>query len=280
MKKKGFIVFVFLLFFAELSVRFAGIADVPVRLANSDTGYIPRPSQDGSFLRNEWKINSMAMISEQEFTTEGQEILIAGDSVVFGGNLLDQHERVGERLGQINKNFDVYAIADGSWGFKNSLNYVEKNLIRLKGTEVIVFVLNSGDFNEPSQWRCESFHPTDKPVSHLYFSFRKYLMPQCLKETPVEVKVKDYNYVDKFLFIRSSLPDTRFFILLYQNKKEFKNGESLKKMVDQRMLGLIPVKEVVDYKSMWSESFFADGIHPNPSGSAALAKILNELVSE
>ena len=104
----------------ELAVRTLGLADVPVRRANSTTGYIPLPAQSGRFLLNDWHINDLSMISSRDYNDDGRAIILAGDSVVFGGNPLAQSERIGERLDRMLPS-PVYAIADGSWAFKNTI---------------------------------------------------------------------------------------------------------------------------------------------------------------
>jgi hypothetical protein len=113
------------------------------------TGYIPVASQSGSFLNNTWHINEMQMISRKECTSRGDEVLVVGDSIVFGGNALDQSERVGEQLDALFETRNVYAIADGSWTFKNSVNYLASRKDDLLQLQDIVFVLNSRDFEGP-----------------------------------------------------------------------------------------------------------------------------------
>lgn len=278
MIKKGFLVIVTLLLLAEIFVRILGIANVPIREANSINGYIPLASQSGRFLLNDWTINSMQMISSAEFNTEGNEVLLVGDSVVFGGNPLSQQQRVGEQLGRLLDNSTSYAIADGSWGFKNGLNYIEQNLEEIRGTDTIIFVLNSGDFGAPSSWRCMSFYPTETPYSYLIFSIRKYFSPICLNETPSNLVVPDFDYSEKFRLIRSALNETRFIIFLYQNKTEFSENLTLKPMLDRRVIEYSEVYELAEYANMWDLNYYRDNIHPNADGAAALARILNEVL--
>jgi len=276
MIKKGFLVIVPLLILAEVAVRILGIANVPIREANNVNGYIPLASQSGRFLLNDWSINSMRMISSTEFTTQNNEVLLVGDSVIFGGNPLSQQQRVGAQLDTLLSNSTSYAIADGRWSFKNGLNYIEQNLEEIKGTETIIFVLNSDDFNAPSSWRCMSDHPTEKPYSHLLFSIRKYFSPICENETPSHLVVPDYEYIDKFRLIKSALSETRFIVFLYQNKSEFSASITLRSLLDSQVLQYAEVFELVDYADMWDLNYYSDSIHPNADGAAALARILNE----
>ena len=268
-----------LLLIAEASVRILGISNVPIREVSNTYGYIPRASQSGRFLLNDWAINAMHMITSAEFTTRDNEVLLVGDSVLFGGNRLSQKQRVGEQLDMRLKKTSSYTIADGSWGFKNGLNYIEQNLDEIRGTETIIFVLNSGDFGTPSSWRCTSYHPIDRPYSHLVFAVRKYFWPACLNKTPSHLVVPDYNYVEKLQEIHRALNQPRLIILLYQNKSEFSENLTLKPLLDSQVLQYAEVFELTDYYNIWELNYYTDSIHPNAAGAAALADILKEVLN-
>ena len=60
-----FIILLILIIALEALTRLLGIADVPLRDSNSVTGYIPKSSQSGRFLTNDWNINAMQMISQR-----------------------------------------------------------------------------------------------------------------------------------------------------------------------------------------------------------------------
>lgn len=263
----------------EISVRILGIADVPIREANNITGYIPKPNQNGRFIGNSWTINEMQMISRKPFTREGEEILIAGDSVVFGGNLLNQTDRVGEQLDALLSDANVYAVADNSWGFKNSLNYIENNFAALRKLEVIVFVLNSGDFGAPSSWRCNSIHPVDSPTSHFIFALKKYFLTECLKTIPPHLVVPDYDIEMKLSALGKALPNTAIKILLYQNRDEWNKRKSLKRLLKNINLSGASLSELLDYRSEWKSEFYMDNIHPNSDGARALATILEKIIA-
>ena len=274
------ILLILAVFSVEIAARFLGLADVPIREANPVTGYIPVASQSGSFLGNTWHINEMQMISRKEFTSNGDEILILGDSIVFGGNPLDQSERVGEQLDGRFDSRNVYAIADGSWTFKNSVNYLASRKDDLQQLQDIVFVLNSFDFDgPPSSWRCMSFHPTAAPLSASYFLFRKQFFPQCLVESPSELTVPDFDVDARLNGLLEEFKDTRFSILLYQNESEWQSRTSLRDLIGGGLSSKIALFELTDFPEMWNEDFYSDSIHPNAEGAAALAGILERILS-
>ena len=269
----------FLIIFLEALSRLLGVADVPLRNANSVTGYIPKPSQSGSFLRNDWHINAMQMISSKEFTTDSNELLLAGDSVVYGGSPLKQEERVGEQLDLITPDINVYTIADASWSFKNSLNYIEANQEKLLGLERIIFILNSGDFEKPSSWRCESYHPISKPISHFFFMMRKRLIPKCLAKPQKDTLVEDYDFTEKFNRLIDKFENTDFTIFLYQNRDEYNDSRNLIELVDEKILPRVHVYQLIDYSDMWEKEYYRDTIHPSSNGTEALAKILLRIIN-
>ncbi|MFT4080247.1 hypothetical protein [Rhodomicrobium sp.] len=267
---------------AEASVRIAGLADVPVRSANPTTGYIPLANQSGRFLLNDWTINNLSMISRKTYPGEREPIIVAGDSVVFGGNPLAQSERVGERLDAISP-FDVFAIADGSWSFKNELAYFISSKKLIGSPKKIVFVLNSADFDAPSSWRCNSTHPTSSPVSHLYFAVRKYAFPDCEASTPSELVVKDPDLVEEVNKFLDDYRDTDVSIVLYPTTDEFKSGESFRGKLtgsEERFSRKIKIVDLVEiYRgdaSAWNLRFYKDEIHPNAEGAAALANFIHK----
>jgi len=284
MVRKALIGLVGLALLLELACRVLGLADVPIRSANRVTGYIPLPNQHGRFLGNEWTINGLSMISAATYDKGRPSIVLAGDSVIFGGNPLDQSERVGQQLTRLLQR-NVYAIADGSWGFKNELAYFLNYEAALGGPSDVVFVLNGDDFKEPSAWRCFSHHPTSRPLSAAYFVLRKYTVAECEKEVPVAARVPDFPLaqgVERFLL---AYPHTRAFILLYPTRQELVDQVSIRGMLDASLGELEARLRVVDLievarsdPQLWQPEHYADEIHPNPGGAAALARVIAEKV--
>lgn len=262
---------------AEISVRILGIADVPLRNANVLTGYIPLPNQSGRFLMNDWHVNNLSMISREPYSKDIDSIIVAGDSVVFGGNPIQQSDRVGEQLDAL-VGGRVFAIGDGSWGFKNSIAYFLSSKDVLGDPKKVIFVLNSEDFNRPSSWRCYSTHPTSSPMSHLYFAVRKYRWPQCEVETPSDLVVPDFDIVAGLEEFFLQYPDTDVSIVLYPTRSELKAGISFEAELEDVHMKFGHRIKMFDlgaaYRKsnlVWGEHFYRDDIHPNPAGAKALA---------
>ena len=111
---KNFTRLVFVIICLELIVRFLGIANGPLRLANKELGYIPQANQEGRFLYNHWTFNDLHMNSRNNFSYIGNEILILGDSVVWGGNRLDQKERIGWLINNLSGEKNTFVVAEQS----------------------------------------------------------------------------------------------------------------------------------------------------------------------
>jgi len=268
----------------EVLVRFAGLADVPLRTPNPVTGYIPNADQDGRFLLNDWTINNLGMISSNDYQLNNDNIVLAGDSIVFGGNPFAQKDRLGSILN--GEEHPVYAIADGSWGLKNQLNYFNTMTEPLGRVKKIIFVLNSGDFSVPSLWSCESYHPTERPSIHFYFLFRKYFLPDCTA-TPNNVIVKDYLLNDGVSALLRNYPNTKLYFVLYPNKMQYMNEVilsevlQLDRLIDGPLLDDITVLDLTSIfkdRKVWGGEYYQDDIHPTKEGVLILGAIIRELV--
>lgn len=268
----------------EGGCRALGLADVPLRSANPVTGYIPLPSQRGRFLTNEWRINELSMITAAPYDRLRRNVVLAGDSVVFGGNPLDQSERVGERLSEL-LGEQVYAIADGSWGFKNQLAYFMSRRAELGDPRDIVFVLNSEDFGAPSAWRCFSHHPTTRPLSAAYFVLRKYTAPECEAEVPAGVRVADVPVGPSVAQLLAAYPRTRVTLLLYPKKQELLEQRSIRAELTTWFAPFADRVRVLDLVELartqpdsWRPDLYADTVHPTSEGASALARVIAERV--
>lgn len=83
----------------EVLVRATGMVDFPMYEANAQIGYIPAASQQGNFLnKNKWEFNSLHMGASEFKPGPGPNVLLIGDSLVYGGNSYRQQDRLGPSL--------------------------------------------------------------------------------------------------------------------------------------------------------------------------------------
>src|SRR5437899_1649918 len=100
----------------EIGVRLSGVVDFPVYAVDNEIGYIPKPSQSGSFLhKNAWVFNDRSMGTASPWDpSKRPNILFIGNSIVMGGNPYDQKDKLGPLTQQgIGENYAIWPIAAG-----------------------------------------------------------------------------------------------------------------------------------------------------------------------
>lgn len=163
---------------AELGLRAAGVVDFPLYDADPRIGYIPRANQTGVFLgRNHWQINEKSQGSPPWQPNRRTDLLLLGDSIVWGGNPLDQPQKLGPTLQRMLPDTDVWSAAAGSWGVPNEVEYLDRFPDVVQACEIVVWVINTGDLNARSQWASELTHPRYRPASALLYMAQKYALP-------------------------------------------------------------------------------------------------------
>ncbi len=268
----------------ELAVLATGITDFPLYDANSEIGYIPRPSQAGSFLhKNSWEFNSLSMGASEFNPSDKVDTLLIGDSVVLGGNPYRQADRLGPTLQKESKN-TVWPISAGSWALRNELIYLRNHPEVMRDIDNFIFVLNSEDFGKASSWACETTHPRTYPVSAAYYAFQKYIynIKKCNKTQP-ELKVNDGNWQAELneFFANPNVKDKPISFFLYPKKTEASLKDLAASALEihtpnlmQNNSGNIRVFSVAR-DPRWSTTHYRDDIHPTIDGTKVLAAIIN-----
>lgn len=263
----------------ELLVRSLGMIDFPLYNANALIGYIPAANQKGSFLNShDWQFNEKHMGTGAFVTSAKPDILLVGDSIVLGGNPLTQADRLGPQLQQVTSN-SIWTISAGSWALRNELAYLRSNQDVVKQVDAIVFVFNSGDFDEASSWKCEITHPRNKPTIALWYLFNKYVYSfEPCNNIPDGLKVPPGNV---WLELADFLKTTQIkpLYIIYPDNAEFLNAELRNQHFAPNLskLAALPgdIFLVTDDKH-WSANYYRDGIHPTAEGNAVLAKIISD----
>jgi len=173
---KGLLACILCLVAAEALARV--VFDFPLYEADDELGYWPRANQEGAFLfRNDWAFNSTSLGVEKEFQPSAKlDVLLVGDSIVYGGNELQQAQKLGPMLQQ-ETGWAVWPAGAGSWALQNELTFLGRHPELVAGSDVIAFVVNSGDFGSPSEWRSAFTHPREKPPIFLIYLFQRYVLP-------------------------------------------------------------------------------------------------------
>lgn len=269
----------------EVLARAAGVIDFPLYEANREIGYIPKASQSGSFLRkNDWSFNAKSMGAPEFVPSAQPDLLLIGDSIVYGGNPYRQQERLGPQLQKLSGT-PVWPISAGSWALRNELTYLRLNPDVVRQVDSFVFVLNKGDFDQASSWSCETSHPRSRPALAMLYLFQKYVWDwRTCGDVLDEMKVPegDWKQELKVFLLRPEVQGKPIAFFLYPTRTEM-NGHALPAERVGRYAAQI--RSVVGEAAMlfdvgrdprWSAKYYRDDYHPSPEGTAALAAIIHE----
>lgn len=269
-----------LLVVAELGVRMAGMVDFPLYDANGRIGYVPKPGQHGSFLNShDWEFNSLSMGAEAFLPRrDARNILLVGDSIVLGGNPFRQQDRLGPQLQSNWPGSHIWPISAGSWALQNELTWLEDHSAVLDQVDQVAFVLNNGDFEEPSEWKCETTHPTHPPLFALGYLFSKYVLDLsgCSHSaSPFPVPFSDWRPRLAAFLGKARAKGKVVTFHLYPDKEENANRSVYHEWTQRRakelsLAGASHIQVLFDSRQLDS-GFYRDGIHPTPAATALLA---------
>lgn len=270
---------------AEVAVRACGMLNFPLYQADSDVGYWLAPGQSGSFLnRNRWFFNERGMgVAEAFQPGQRRDVLLVGDSIVLGGNPLDQAGKLGPRLTQ-RTGEHYWPLSAGSWALLNELHALKRSMDVVEQSDAIVFVLNSADFDQASSWACDLTHPLERPRVGLIYLARKYLAigPQC-GNPPEELTVPKADWKVAW---REFMSDDRVRgkpvnVWLYPTREESLNPDLLRARLESvgtqlRMEGLFGnlILRSVGRDSRWARAVYIDGIHPDAASVGILSEVM------
>ncbi len=288
--------------FIELGFRFLGFGDFPIYQIDSSIGYIPAPNQSGKFLRkNEWVFNDKSMGVEERFQeSEKVDILVIGDSLVYGGNPYRQEEKLGAQLQRkLGETYKVWPVGAPSWSFLNEKEYLDRHPEVLAEVEGIVWIFNSGDFQDRSQWWTDATHPRARPWSVTYYLLNKYYLegylkylfpnllfwiqaPEAVSRNPLDQEIGDFNLEIEQL---SRHHWKKRLVVFYPNKIEELHApddfyeslaEKLEEQVKVRGWRFLDLRKSVE----WKERYYRDGIHPTGEGYEKFSKEIAEVLEK
>ncbi len=291
------IVVVGLISAGEAGMRLGGVIDFPVYEADARIGYIPQPNQTGVFLdKNHWQVNEKSQGSPPWLPNRNRDLLLIGDSIVWGGNPLDQAEKLGPTLQRQLSGVDVWSAAAGSWGVPNEVEYMDRFPEVVSACEDIVWVLNSGDLAGRSQWSSELTHPRHKPISALWYAVEKYGLPQLqarlpgLTAGPVPLATEpapSFIPETEALFrerLHSLSSHARVLVVLWPDRPTTQGLETeraayqefarhVQEQVSRSAGQQVRVLNVLEAPGL-SQDLYRDGIHPSPNGNTYLAGLI------
>ena len=223
---------------AELFVRFIlGIGDPILFKSHPTMEYEQLPSQKVHVFHNKITINSLGMRSDELelFKRENiKRILVYGDSIIFGGNLLSDEKLATTLLkrklnfNNNNNNYEVANISSGSWGPGNWLSHIHER--GLYDADHVLIVLNSNDFYDVPTYESIIYnprYPTKKPLFATVFFVQRYLIP---KFNTLYRKIYDYIFsqiYDDSIFLNknNTISNKKKFIRRFKNNNKYSKKE-------------------------------------------------------
>ncbi|PZP34345.1 MAG: hypothetical protein DI603_05130 [Roseateles depolymerans] len=267
----------------EAGLRQLGLVDFPVYEANAEIGYIPAVGQQGRYLnRNDWQVNELHMSAPPFRPSPQGNLLLIGDSIVWGGNPYAAHERLGAQLQALTPT-KVWPIAAGSWGLQNELTYLNQYPEVVQQVDQIVFVSNSGDFDRPSSWTCEMTHPRERPRVAMLYLLQKYVFKTpCPAEPPPGLAVTPRDPLQMLAEFAREHPGKPLKFVLYPDREECELP-ALRQTRLERFKPLLLASGATEVHSLgefagWKNcaSIYKDGIHPLPEGFGLLATFIRK----
>jgi lysophospholipase L1-like esterase len=279
---------------AEVAVRLSGMTDFPLYEADSEIGYILAPNQKGAFLnKNHWVFNEKCQGAGPWKPNGKTDLLLLGDSLVLGGNPLDQPDKLGPQLQDRLPGWQVWPASAGSWSVKNEVVYLQRFPEVAGEVSSIVWVVNTGDLDRLSVWRTNVTHPRSHPWSSLWYVFNKYVLlpklgmsppePGAIPEQPVILPETVSALQQELADLKRQKPDRPILFVLYPTKDEERGigmpfYEKFRQALDDVALPTARVFEVRN-DPRWNTGLYRDGIHPNAKGDGVLAAIIAEQLS-
>ena len=262
----------------ETGLRYFGAIDFPLYENSPVLGYVPQLNQRGSFLgKNTWAFNDLSMGVGDAFDpgASPRNILLVGDSIVMGGNPVNQPDKLGPAMNSLCPR--VWPIAAGSWAFLNELRYLHLHADMLSKIDRIVFVLNSGDFDEAASWASEYTHPTQRPISASL-----YLVSKQLTHVMESARKGDNNWRGELALLRGHYrgPIT---VVLYPTKTELGTPGLRSSKLDAWGKEIGPDRTsfvMVANEQNWSAADYRDEIHPTSEGTRKLARYIVASIPE
>jgi hypothetical protein len=284
MLKKFLTLSFILLILSEGSLRLLGVIDFPIYLKDSEMGYIQIPNQSGKYLnKNEWRINEFHFFGEKYDSKIHPSIFLIGDSIVWCGNPYLYQDRLCIKLENVS-GLKVWSVGAGSWSSWSEIAFIKRFQNIVDNSEFLVWIFNSGDFNEPTTWQSQFTHPTYKPFSALVYIMGKFVLPQNLfglKTTQESGNLNTNQIQNTISFIKKiSEKKKKTLIVLWPSEDELLNEESrkiystIKNELEQIKSNKIDFIDIIEL-GVINPKFYKDGIHPNPIGVSVLSEIIS-----
>lgn len=290
----------------EISLRFIGFGNPPLSQEDPYTGYVFQPNQKINRFGRNIEYNQYSQRSEPISLDKPEHkirILMTGDSVLNGGNPIDQHQTITElfeaKLVQGEPPSEILNASAGSWGIGNQLGYIEKfgtfqadALILQIGTHDLTQGKSKGDVVGTS-----INYPDRQPLLAIQEAFLRYALPHfqktffpksTLTPSPQQLDQQFHQNMESLKII-ANIAQTRnipLFVLFTPDREDLLPTPKTPAYKNQFLQVLNALKiPVIDTHTAWStlppstvETYFRDGVHLSEAGNQATADLLYQKI--
>jgi hypothetical protein len=304
---------VLVLVLSELLCRFVlGLGNPPLYQVDGKMEYLLQPSKTYYRFHNRFSVNRYGMRADdfppEKLSPSELRVIVVGDSIIYGGVLIDQSEIDTEILKRdLQQQFSGTVVVGNasakSWGPPNELAYLQRY-----GTlqaDVVVLELSSHDYADAPTFvpvvGISADYPAKRPPLALFDLFETYILPRYMHfgatpegidkttingaQSPQDIAMCRDAEREFFHFARArhakvalvqhlSLPEVngKFEIGYYANQAVAKE-ENVPYIDDANELRLF-------LKSGQNPFYPSDGLHLNRSGQSILAHVLQRAINE
>lgn len=291
----------------ELTLRFAlGLGNPLLSQVDENTGYRFQPNQKIHRFGNNIEINQFsqrnALISQTK-PRNTRRILMIGDSILFGGSLLDQSKTITEKFRQqLGNGVEVLNASAGSWGVENRVGYLRE--FGHFQSDVITFQIGTSDLTQPTATPgmvgTDVNMPNRHPSSAIAEAWTRYLAPMVKRRLSVSWSGSAYakeptstegwfkrnlqSLTQAIRSLRSNPQSKNIPVIVFYTPNLVElvptpYAPAYKAEFFERMRQLkIPV---IDIHRAWSDlpvetraGYYTDGIHLSEAGNQAVADLL------
>lgn len=302
---------VFTIFLELILTKKCGLRNLALSQADPNTGYLFQPNQKVRKLGRYIEYNQFSQRTHPIQIDKGDHccrILMLGDSVLNGGNPIDQSLTISELLKQSLKqlafqsitSFEVLNASAGSWGIGNQLGYLCK--FGTFDSDLVILQIGTHDLiqlTSDSSVVGRASHPDRLPKFAILELLLRYLYPRLigfltrrslggLEQVPMP-KDRASQFLKNMSFLEAIIQlvrlDTIPVLVLFTPSREdiiptFKSPEFKSEFLKILSNHAVPL---IDVHADWSQRppelarhYFRDDVHLTVAGNRAIATLTSE----
>ncbi|MGA2847540.1 MAG: SGNH/GDSL hydrolase family protein [Terracidiphilus sp.] len=243
------------------------------------------------FLRqNRWVFNNRSMGTETQWNPAlHPNILLIGNSIVAGGNPLDQKDKLCPLIQKaMGPGYSIWPIAVGGWTNLNETAYLQRNPDVEASANFFVWEYMVGGTSKLAPWSSDYGFPRKRPLWASWYIFRRYILARFIP-IPSELPPTGPATVTGMQMFRNEIGRisaatgrrTPGLLFLYPQRNQFLAARSGIEWLPERAqieeIARTQNLKIVDVtrSPQWRTDLYRDGeTHPNEEGDAILATIL------